>query len=408
MDAGTLIREYLLLGLRFDRIEEGYVDSFTGDPGAASAGRRTNPRPTPPTWPARPSGCSPRCRGPTASIAAARRLRRAPTCGRWPVRAGSSPGQDVGFVDEVRGLFRRAHRQGRPGPLPARRTASSTRRWAAADRSPSGCRPTARPRRSRRSGSRSASTRSPARCATGCAPNTRCPTPRPSTTRSSPTSRGRGSTTTSATTAPPSPSTPTSSSRCPTCRGWSRTSPIPATTPSTAARKPGWSRARARPSRRIFLVNTPQCLMAEGLADLALLRRDRPELGRLGRARSTPTSGCGSTANAREAVSEAAAALADVRQDAALMLHDEHRDVDDVVGVPASAGCWSTTSGPGRCCGSCPRRCGGPTPAPTSRVTGCCAAGWTTGPAASASTERFGRLLDEPLIPSALRLPRQR
>ncbi|MGZ6778062.1 MAG: DUF885 domain-containing protein, partial [Mycobacterium sp.] len=32
MDPGTLIREYLLLGLRFDRIEEGYVDSFTGDP----------------------------------------------------------------------------------------------------------------------------------------------------------------------------------------------------------------------------------------------------------------------------------------------------------------------------------------------------------------------------------------
>jgi hypothetical protein len=32
LDAATLIREYLLLGLRFDRIEEGYVDSFTGDP----------------------------------------------------------------------------------------------------------------------------------------------------------------------------------------------------------------------------------------------------------------------------------------------------------------------------------------------------------------------------------------
>ncbi|MBJ7465522.1 MAG: DUF885 domain-containing protein, partial [Mycolicibacterium sp.] len=32
MDSGTLIREYLLLGLRFDRVEEGYVDSFTGDP----------------------------------------------------------------------------------------------------------------------------------------------------------------------------------------------------------------------------------------------------------------------------------------------------------------------------------------------------------------------------------------
>ncbi|MFY9920339.1 MAG: DUF885 domain-containing protein, partial [Mycobacterium sp.] len=37
MDSGTLIREYLLLGLRFDRIEEGYVDSFTGDPSLREA-----------------------------------------------------------------------------------------------------------------------------------------------------------------------------------------------------------------------------------------------------------------------------------------------------------------------------------------------------------------------------------
>jgi hypothetical protein len=29
---GELIREYLLLGLRFDRIESGDVDAFTGDP----------------------------------------------------------------------------------------------------------------------------------------------------------------------------------------------------------------------------------------------------------------------------------------------------------------------------------------------------------------------------------------
>ena len=32
MEPGTLIREYLTLGLRFDRVEGGYVDSFTGDP----------------------------------------------------------------------------------------------------------------------------------------------------------------------------------------------------------------------------------------------------------------------------------------------------------------------------------------------------------------------------------------
>ena len=32
MEPDHLVRQYLLLGLRFDRIEEGYVDSFTGDP----------------------------------------------------------------------------------------------------------------------------------------------------------------------------------------------------------------------------------------------------------------------------------------------------------------------------------------------------------------------------------------
>ena len=56
MDAGHLIREYLLLGLRFDRIEEGYVDSFTGDPGCA-APVADEPAPEPADLAARPTGC---------------------------------------------------------------------------------------------------------------------------------------------------------------------------------------------------------------------------------------------------------------------------------------------------------------------------------------------------------------
>ena len=32
LEPAALIREYLSLGLRFDRIESGYVDAFTGDP----------------------------------------------------------------------------------------------------------------------------------------------------------------------------------------------------------------------------------------------------------------------------------------------------------------------------------------------------------------------------------------
>ena len=151
----------------------------------------------------------------------------------------------------------------------------------------------------------------------------------------------------------------------------------------------------------IFLVNTPQCLMAEGLADLALYAAVGPDWG------SWATEiyadlGLRFDGERAQAISEAAAALADVRQDAALMLHDEHRDVDDVVAFLQR---WLLVDrpGPGRCCGSCPRRCGGRTPAPTSRGTGCCGPGSTAGPAGMSLTQRFGRLLDEPLIPSALR-----
>ena len=41
-----LIEEYLKLGLRFDRIEEGYVDAFTGDP-ALRRSVAAEPRPEP-------------------------------------------------------------------------------------------------------------------------------------------------------------------------------------------------------------------------------------------------------------------------------------------------------------------------------------------------------------------------
>ena len=93
----------------------------------------------------------------------------------------------------------------------------------------------------------------------------------------------------------------------------------------------GLVEGKGQAEQTIFLVNTPQCLMAEGLADLALYAAIGPRLGRAGPPRSTPTWACGFDGERAEAVSEATAALADVRQDAALMLHDEHRDVDDVV-----------------------------------------------------------------------------
>src|SRR5213078_4088195 len=75
----------------------------------------------------------------------------------------------------------------------------------------------------------------------------------------------------------------------------------------------------------IFLVNTPQCLMAEGLADLALYAAVGPDWGGWA-AEIYADLGLRFDGDRADTVSEATAALADVRQDAALMLHDEHRD----------------------------------------------------------------------------------
>ncbi len=79
---------------------------------------------------------------------------------------------------------------------------------------------------------------------------------------------------------------------------------------------------------QVFLVNTPECLMAEGLADLGLRG--------LGMADHDWTDlyadlGIRYDAELGARIAEAAAALGAVRQDAALLLHDRGASVDDVV-----------------------------------------------------------------------------
>jgi hypothetical protein len=162
----------------------------------------------------------------------------------------------------------------------------------------------------------------------------------------------------------------------------------------------------------IFLVNTPQCLMAEGLADLALYAA-------VGGGASGATGGNGGwgrwaaeiyadlglrfDGERAEALSEATAALADVRQDAALMLHDEHRDVDDVVAFLQR---WLLVDD------TRARQMLRFLSSPLWRAyTSTYVEGYRLlrtwlddRPAGVGLTERFGRLLDEPLIPSALRV----
>jgi hypothetical protein len=151
----------------------------------------------------------------------------------------------------------------------------------------------------------------------------------------------------------------------------------------------------------IFLVNTPQCLMAEGLADLALHAAVGPGWGSWA-AEIYADLGLRFDGARAEAVADAAAALLTVRQDAALMLHDEHRDVDDVAAFLKrwllvddararqllrflSSPLWRAYI--------------------TTYVEGyrLLRAWLDARPAGVGTVERFTTLLDEPLIPSSLR-----
>ena len=103
-----------------------------------------------------------------------------------------------------------------------------------------------------------------------------------------------------------------------------------------------------------------------------------------------------------QAVSAARTTLADVRQDAALMLHDEHRDVDDVVAFVRR---WLLVDDKRarqmlRFLSSPLWRAYTSTYVEGYRLL----RGWLDDrPASETLTARFGRLLDEPLIPSTLR-----
>jgi hypothetical protein len=158
---------------------------------------------------------------------------------------------------------------------------------------------------------------------------------------------------------------------------------------------------KGQAEQTIFLVNTPQCLMAEGLADLALYAAIGPGWGRWA-ADIYADLGLRFDGERAEAVSEASVALASVRQDAALMLHDEHRDADEVAAflrrwlLVTDARAQQTL----RFLSSPLWRAYISTYVEGYRLL----RGWLDDrPTGMNLTERFGRLLDEPLIPSTLR-----
>lgn len=88
--------------------------------------------------------------------------------------------------------------------------------------------------------------------------------------------------------------------------------------------------ARRFVEHTVFLVNTPECLMAEGLADLGLAALVGPGWGRWA-ADILAEVGLHTDGETAERLAEATAPLGRVRQDAAIMLHDRGADADDVV-----------------------------------------------------------------------------
>lgn len=398
MDATTVIRDYLLLGLRFDRIEEGYVDSFTGDPALR---RAVESEPTPdPAALAREAqrllAEVPRVDGldPARADYLAAHLKALACAGR------KFAGEDVGFVEEVRDYFDVDIVKGDPD-----RYREAHRKLEEAV-----------------GGSGSLADRMQAHRASEEIPPARleeCIHAFSSALRD----RVRVDY--------PLPAAETITYEVVTDKPWSGFNYYEGDYRSTVAvnadlkqqmsnlprlvahesypghhtehcrKEAGLVEGQGQAEQTIFLVNTPQCLMAEGLADLALHAAIGPNWGSWA-AEVYADLGLRFDGERAEAISAASVALADVRQDAALMLHDEHRDADEVVAFLQR---WLLVNEERarqamRFLSSPLWRAYTSTYVEGYRLL----RGWLDDrPEGVTVTERFGRLLDEPLIPSSLR-----
>jgi hypothetical protein len=403
LEAAAVIREYLSLGLRFDRIESGYVDAFIGDPALRQAVLAE-----PPPDPADLVRQAQRLLAalpdvPRHSASGGFDQARADYIGahlRALACAGRKfAGQDVGFVDEVHDYFdvhiakgeaeayRQAHARldevlGGGGPLADRMEAHRAAEEIPPDRL--------------------------AECIEAFSSALR--------------DRVRAEY--------PLPDTETVVYQVVTDEPWSGFNYYLGDYRSTVAvnadvkqlmsnlprlvahesypghhtehcrKEAGLVNRKGQAEQTIFLVNTPQCLMAEGLADLALYAAIGPGWGRWA-SEIYADLGLRFDGERAEAVSEASAALAGVRQDAALMLHDEHRDGDDVAAFLRR---WLLVDDTRarqmlRFLSSPLWRAYTSTYVEGYRLL----RAWLDDrPAGVSLAERFGRLLDEPLIPSAL------
>jgi hypothetical protein len=398
MNATTLIREYLSLGLRFDRVEEGYVDSFTGDPELRRAvANEPTPEPTDLTRQAERllgelNTGSDLEQGRADFIGA--HLRALACAGR------KFSGQDVGFVDEVEAYFDVRIAKGDPEQY--------RQAHAKLDDALGGSGSLAERMVDYRAGEEVPPDRLE-ECIHAFSSALR--------------DRVRAEY--------PLPDAETITYEVVTDKPWSGFNYYLGNYTSTVAvnadlkqqmsnlprlvahesypghhtehcrKDAGLVEGKGQGEQTIFLVNTPQCLMAEGLADLALYAAIGSDWGTWA-GEIYADLGLGFDGDRAQAVAEAAAALADVRQDAALMLHDEHRDADDVVEFLKR---WLLVNDERarqmlRFLSSPLWRAYTSTYVEGYRLL----RGWLEArPDGVSLTERFGRLLDEPLIPSSLR-----
>ena len=401
MDSDRLIREYLKLGLRFDRVEEGYVDSFTGDPELRRA-VADEPAPDPADLAAQARrllddlASTPRTGVFTEQRAdyLTAHLRALDSAGR------KFAGEEIGFVDEVHSYFdvniargdedryRAAHllideALGGSGPLAERMYAERKSDEIPPDRVADAI------------GAFSSALRDIVRATY------------------------------------PLPDSETVVYEVVTDKPWSgfnyyegdyrsrvavnidlkqQMSHLPALIAHESypghhtehcRKEAGLVAGLGQAEQTIFLVNTPQCLMAEGLADLALYAAVGPGWGRWAQEIYADL-GLRFDGERSEALTAARADLAGVRQDAALMLHDEGRDADDVVAFLKR---WLLVDDTRarqmlRFLSSPLWRAYTSTYVEGYRLL----RAWLDGrPDGVGLTERFGRLLDEPLIPSSLR-----
>lgn len=160
-------------------------------------------------------------------------------------------------------------------------------------------------------------------------------------------------------------------------------------------------RGERQREQAMFLVNTPQCLMAEGLADHALGAAIGPGWGSWA-GEIYADLGLGFDGELAQRLAAATAGLARVRQDAALLLHDRGADEQTVIEYLQR---WALLPE------SVARQSLRFLSSPLWRAYICTYAegyallqDWLElAPAGPARLSRFGRLLDEPLSPSGLR-----